>query len=324
MTIGIEDIAWYLPEKTVEAETLCRRFGFPEPFVKDKIGVHRIYVSGSDEYSGTMAVKSVERLLEKHTGLDAEIEALIVCTQTPDFQLPHTSAVVHRDLGLKKDVACFDLNLGCSGFVYGLSVACAFMRENRLKKAVLVTTETYSKIVGPEDRATKPLFSDAAAATLLGESPALLPLRFTFGTDGTRYDHLILPRRTSGDPKGGSNYLHMDGRGIYNFAMSTIPDDVDRCLSLNSLSMDDIDYFVFHQATGFLLNKLAERLGLQDGGRMVNCISTFGNTVSASIPIALKTIWGDLRKKKNNVLISGFGVGLSWSSTVLQTIGEGE
>ena len=311
MSVGIEAIEYYLPERFMTSGELASNFGFDLQFVEEKIGVKRIYMAGENETTSDMAVAAIKKIFEKRPDIKEKIKVIAVCTQTPDYQLPHTSALVQKKLGLGMDIACFDIGLGCSGFVYGLSVVKAFMEQNEIEYGLLVTAETYSKIIDEKDKNTKPLFSDAAAATLIGKKPYLMPLKFTFGTNGNSYDSLILRN---------PDYLFMDGRGIFEFVATVVPNDLKRCLEINGLKMDDIDYFVFHQASNFMLDTLSKKIGIAGDNRVLKCLDRFGNTVSSSIPIAIATIFDNCMSKDLKILISGFGVGLSWASTILSTI----
>jgi len=315
MPVGIEMIEYFLPVRSITSEELAVNFGFDPSFIKEKIGVKKLYIAGDDENTSDLAVRAVEKIFIKKPELKDKIRVIAVCTQTPDYQLPHTSAIVQKKLGLGNGIACFDLGLGCSGFVYGLSVVRAFMEDNNLDYGLLITAETYSKIIDDKDKNTKALFSDASAATLLSREPYLIPQQFTFGTDGNGYDSLIL-RPTSSQK---SNYLYMDGRGIFGFVASVIPEDLKKCLQINTMRLEDIDYFIFHQASNFMLDTLSKKIGITDEGRVIKCLDRFGNTVSSSIPIAIDTISDDCKNQRLKILISGFGVGLSWASTILFT-----
>ncbi len=317
MPVGIEMIEYYLPDRTITSDELASKFGFDLVFVEEKIGVKKIYIAGEGEKTSDLAVKAVNKLFNKRPDISDKIGVIALCTQTPDYQLPHTSAIVHKKLGLAKDVACFDLGLGCSGFVYGLSVVKAFMENNNLDYGLLITSETYSKIINDNDRNTKALFSDAAAATLISREPYLMPQLFSFGTDGSGYESLIL--RPAADQETG--FLHMDGRGIFSFVAAVIPEDIKKSMKMNHVCLEDIDYFVFHQASKFMLDTLAKKLGITNESKVINSLDRFGNTVSSSIPIAINTIFDECKNKRLKILISGFGVGLSWASTVLITQG---
>ena len=322
MPIGIIDIEYYLPQRTISAEELASKFDFSTKFVTEKLGIKKLYLVAEEELTSDMATEAAQKILNKHPHLKDKIGVLIVCTQTPDYQLPHTSAIVQNKLNLKKSVACFDISLGCSGFVYGLSIIEAFLKENHLEYGLLITSENYSKNINDKDKNTKPLFSDAAAATLIGKNPVFISNQFSFGTYGKCYDHLII-RRNQSPWLEKNNYIEMNGRGIYNFALSEIPNDIEHCLSLNETKIEEIDYFVFHQASKFMLDALSKKMKL-DNTKVLMSIDLFGNTVSSTIPIALKTFFkgqGEVRPLKK-FLLSGFGVGLSWASTVLTFQGD--
>jgi 3-oxoacyl-[acyl-carrier-protein] synthase-3 len=315
MTIGIEHIASYFPSDVLSAAELASRYGFDEAFVRDKLGVGQVFVAAPEERTSDLATSAVRRLLEEVPDIVEQIGVLVVCTQTPDYQLPHVSAMVQDRAGLPSHVAAFDVSLGCSGWVYGLSIVQAFMQQNALPYGVLVTAETYSKVIDDTDRNTKCLFSDAAAATLIGPKGKLCARKFTFGTAGRKYDHLIV--RPS-DGAGRPARLHMDGRGIFDFVLNGVPADIEACLAANELRLDELDWLVFHQASGFLLDALGRRLGIPGDPRIVRTIDRHGNAVSSSIPLALAETLGPDLGRGARVLVSGFGVGLSWASTVLE------
>ena len=319
--VGIEDIEYFLPSQYMTSNDLASKYGFSISFIEEKVGVKGIYIAGEDENTSDLAVEAIRKIFEKRPDLQSRIGVIAVCTQTPDFQLPHTAALVQKKLGLGVNIACFDLGLGCSGFVYGLSIVMSFMESNNLEYGILVTSEKYSKIIDSNDKNTKALFSDAAAATLLSRHPHLLPQKFTFGTDGEGYGDLILKPRGS-LPSSDESYLYMNGRGVFGFVASVIPEDLRKCLNINEMNLDDIDNFVFHQASNFVLDALTKEIGISNDERVIKNINRFGNTVSSSIPISLKTIFDASKRKKSKILISGFGVGLSWASTVLVTEGE--
>jgi 3-oxoacyl-[acyl-carrier-protein] synthase-3 len=251
---------------------------------------------------------------------------LVLCTQNPDYKLPHTSAIIQDRLGLDSKVAAFDINLGCSGFVYSLSIAKAFMKTHRIKYGLILTSDPYSKIIFPGDKDTLPIFGDAATATLLSEDGGFKIKEFSFGTDGSGCNELIVKygktsysarSQQSENKDYRSSFLYMNGRAIFNFMMTRVPENVLECLKLNKLEIDEIDYFIFHQAGKYMLDNLRKTLGIEKE-KVIISIENTGNTVSSSIPIALKPF---LHKKnyKKKFLLSGFGVGLSWASTVLNT-----
>lgn len=329
INLGIKGIGWHLPAALRSSQELAERFGFDLEFLESKVGVKNRHLSGPDESVSDMAAAAARHLFQQHPDLNpGELDLLVVCTQTPDYQIPHTAALVQAALELPS-LAAFDINLACSGYVYGLSVCQGLMAAQGWRNGLLITSEAYSKILRDGDRDTLALFGDGATATWLGPDPLAKPLRFTFGTDGRGFDKLIVREGGSRNPWStlGSGpeppapqawgKLFMDGRGIFDFAMRKVPEDVKRCLQLNDLTLEEVDFLVFHQASRYILEWLGKRLQAPPE-KMFYAMQNTGNTVSSSIPLALAQLRTaqDLTGKK--VLICGFGGGLSWACTVLQ------
>jgi len=277
-----------------------------------------------------LAHRACEDLFAKAPELDRNrIKLVVLVTQNPDFRIPHSSALLQRELGLESDVGCFDISLGCSGYVYALSVAKGLMLSEGLADALLVTCDTYSRIIGPHDRDTVGLFGDAATATWLCAHEGAEIGRPDWGTDGAGAENLIVPAGGSARPLSSLDHpevriddaadvrLHMNGRGIFNFMMTRIPVSLAACRRKNGIGAEDIDYYVLHQASRFLLETLRSKLDIPPAKLPMN-IERVGNTVSSSIPLLLAEMGekGVLRDK--TVLISGFGVGLSWASNILR------
>lgn len=319
MKLGIKAIRTYLPAQVIGNEEVLTAHSFDEGFIRDKLGVARRHIAAADEYVSDLATGAARRLLEE-TGTDpASIGLLIVVTQTPDYCLPHVSAIVQGRLGLPSTTLALDVNLGCSGYVYGLSTALALMAANGIQAGILVTAETYSKLISPTDRSTAPLFGDGATATLLGCDPLYVPGAFAFGTDGTRHRALIA--KGSAVRRDASEPLFMDGREIFTFVMGQLPTHVADCLARNNLTKEEVDAWVLHQASRHMLQTVAPRLGLNPDQLLVELADT-GNTTSSTIPIVLERRVLPARPLPRRVLLAGFGVGLSWASTVL-TVTEG-
>ena len=287
--------------------------GFDAAFVRDKLGIATRYAAADDQATSDLAIEAAQALLAQTGTRPEAIEALVVVTQTPDYQLPHTAALVQRALGLPTGLASFDMSLGCSGYVYGLSALSSFMTHAGFRQALLITADCYSKVSDPKDRATAPLFSDAAAATLLTDTPRYRLGKPLFGTDGGGAETLIVKCGGSRAPHDRST-LYMDGRAIYSFAISKIPQHVEQCLAQNALETADIDRFVFHQANRFMLESLRDRMKLP-AEKVVIDVADGGNTVGSTIPIALEPL---LAEGHRRILICGFGVGLSWATNVLE------
>ena len=317
-SIGIEAIEYYLPKKVISSNELANMYNFDKNFIEEKIGVQNLYTL-EDESVVDMAVNSLEHLLSTRQELREKIDLLVVCTQTPDYQLPQTSSQIQSRCNLSKTISSFDISLGCSGFVYGLSLVESMMMMHDYSNAVLITVDAYSRIIDVKDRTTKCLFSDAAAATLISRSGKLISGEYSFGTDGDFFDCLIVDG--SNNDQNMYPNLYMNGRAIFNFCVSKIPNEIDKVCKINNVEKSGIDFFVLHQASKFIIETLEKKIDSKHG-QFVNYLNLFGNTVSSSIPIALKQLSKSELNDKINILISGFGVGLSWASTVLTTKGD--
>lgn len=306
---GIEAIAVYLPEQRASNRELMAQFEVDEAFLAEKIGVLNRAVKSADEDTSDMALEALERLLTQ-TGLAREeIQALVVVTQNPDSNLPHVSGLVHGRARLSPDCAAFDISLGCSGYVYGLSVLQSFLAGNGLTRGVLVTCDPYSKVIDPADKSTVLLFGDAATATLVGPKPVLVCEPFVFGTQGDLTGALACHNGT----------LQMNGREVFNFAATTVPKNIAKLLERAGLDKDAVDCYVFHQGSRYILETLTKRIGL-DRAKVRMDIEETGNTISSSIPILLQRELADMAVKV--FVLCGFGVGLSWASCVCKRVGD--
>lgn len=317
--IGIAAIASHKPSRSLTNDELIARFGFEREFLERKLGIERRYVCADDEAVSDLAVAACERLFERKLAERSEIELLIVCTQNPDYKLPTTANLVQHRLGLSTRLAAFDFNQGCSGFVYGLEIARALMLANGFRAALLVTAEAYSKVIDPNDRDTLPLFGDGAAVALLRPGARATIGKTVFGSDGAGANELIVRAGGSRHPTlacSGPNALRMNGRAIFNFMMRQVPKNVAECLALNGLTSDEIDLFVFHQASRYMLDSLRGALKLAPE-RVPITLADGGNTVASTIPMALEQLGGIDALAGQRVLVAGFGVGLSWASSIL-------
>jgi len=305
--IGIEAIASFIPENKVSNYSRKLQFSIDDHFIDQKIGIRSIALKDNNDEASDLCVKAYRNLAGKIDLNKSDIEVLIVITQNPDTNIPHASAIVHGKLKLPERCACFDVSLGCSGFVYGLSIIKSFMMENHFRKGLLFTADPYSKIVDKDDKNTSLIFGDASSVTLISDKPLYTLEGITFGTIGKDYRELICI----------NNKLSMNGRAVFNFVMTYVPDDIRRLLDQKKIRLQDIDTFVFHQASKHLVDTLSARLHL-DKNKVVFDIYEYGNTVSSTIPIILEK---ELTKAENNfILISGFGVGLSWASGILKRV----
>ena len=313
MTI-LRGIGTYLPERTVGNDELIERFGWDRKFLEEKLGIYERHIAAEDEGAAAMGVSAAESLFSRFPALQRdEVDLLIVCTQNPDYGLPHTSALVQDRLGLPTTTACFDVGLGCSGFVYGLAIVRSMLETLGLTNALLVTSDPYSKVIDPSDRGTSPLFGDGSAASWIASDGAGGTIgEFTFGTDGAGARNLIVEPDAE-----GTRCLSMNGRAIFEFMLERIPADLQACTARNGLTADDIDLFVLHQASAHMLGYITNRMKL-DPARVPIHLKNTGNLVSSSIPFALDRLARNGELAGKTTLLSGFGVGLSWGSTVLR------
>lgn len=304
--IGIKSIASFIPSNGVDNIQQALNFGESESFIREKIGAIRLSRMPEGMETSDLAVEALNALLERSGLIREDIEALVVVTQNPDgYGLPHTSAIVQDKAGLPTGIAAFDISLGCSGYVYGLSIVKGLMETAGLRNAVLITADPYSKVVDPEDRVTTLLFGDAATATWLGESPVWNIATPLFSTDGSGAKHL----------KVENDKLSMNGRQVFNFASMTVPKQIKQYLEQHSLDVEDIDLYCMHQGSAAIVHTLARRFPTV-ADRFVSDMEQTGNTVSSSIPLLLEKRF--YNPDLSTILISGFGVGLSWATTVLK------
>lgn len=327
----IKGISYFLPEKVVSNEDLLQEF--PEWSVEkvaDKVGVYSRHLAAKDETAGDMAEKAARKLFEEY-GIDPKtIDFVILCTQSPDYALPSTACILQNRLGIPTSSGAFDYNLGCSGCVYGMAMAKSFVDSGLAKNVLLLTAETYQKYLHPSDKSNRSIFGDGAAACLISTEGFAEIGNCVLGTNGAGAEHLILrtgaarSKQITGnvveDEDGHlryDDYLYMNGSAIFNFTLETVPDLLSQVLKKNHIANDDVDFYVFHQSNKFMLNTIRKVCGLPKSKFYVNLENT-GNTVSSTIMIGLKqNIENGILVPGMKVLVSGFGVGLSWGGTVL-------
>ncbi|WP_448137005.1 3-oxoacyl-ACP synthase III family protein [Sphingobacterium siyangense] len=314
----LKHISVYLPDRNVTNEDIAEMFpSWESSKIFEKVGIKNRYVADSKEGVADMAVAAI-RNLQLETGIDlSQIDYFLLCTQSPDYQIPTTACIVQHRVGLSNNCGAIDINQGCSGYIYGLSLASALVSSGIANNVLLVTADVYSKHIHNSDKGNMSLFGDAATASLISSDGKYEIGKFSLGTDGSGYDKLII--KNSGlfskslnqdDPE---NFLFMDGAAVFDFTAKRIPQLIEENLVLNGLAKDDINLFVFHQANTFMLNFLRNRIKIEKNRFLIN-MENYGNTVSSSIPLAFKDSFdGDNR----NVMMVGFGVGLSWGAVVL-------
>jgi 3-oxoacyl-[acyl-carrier-protein] synthase-3 len=323
----ISAIEYYLPEGELTNADLARDFPqwTPEKILA-KTGIARRHVAGPSETSVDMAVGAAKKLFARGAVSPDQVDFLILCTQTPDFFLPTSACIVQDRLGVPVKAGSFDINQGCAGFIYGLAAAKGLVESGTASRVLLLTADTYTRLVRTTDWNVRSLFSDGAAATLVSALPADREAKpfigpFCFGTDGSGADRLIV--RTGGfrNPAfsaAEAPYVEMNGPAIFAFGLERVPRAVGELLEKDGTPISAVDLFVFHQASSVMLESLRRSLSIPSERFFVN-IAEHGNTVSSTIPIALRDAHArGLIRPLDTVLLSGYGVGLSWGATLVR------
>ena len=330
MKAYIKNITYYLPEKVLTNDELVKKFpDWNIDKIVDKIGIKQRHISDESETAGDMATKAAEKLL-KSNSIDSNcIDFILFCTQSPDYYLPTTACIIQNKLGLSTNAGALDFNLGCSGFIYGLSLAKGLIFAGVAKNILFLTADTYTKNIHPLDKGNRSIFGDGATATLISTDGFAEIGDFILGTDGSGANNLII--KTGGARYGGkteNNYsddfinspshLYMNGSEIFKFTLESVPALVEKTLNKNNLNKSMIDLFVFHQANKYMLTTLKKACSIDDDKFYIDMEDT-ANTVSSTIPIALTKIQENKKLKPNAIVfLAGFGVGYSWGGCVLK------
>lgn len=292
--------------------------------IKKSIGLNTRYITDSETTTLDLCFQASLSIFANHSIKLDEIEAIIFVTQTPDFLQPNNAHILHHKLKLSQECVCFDLNQGCSGYVYGLFLA-SMLIQSGVKNILLCAGDTLSKVVDPSDSNTAPLFGDAGSATLITRSTKENLSFFSIHADGFGWENIILPnsafRNNSVLTKTPhhSKTLCMDGAEVFNFSIDKEPKAIQEILEDSKKNIDEIDYIFFHQANAYIISNIARRLKLPLHKAPSDSVGKYGNTSSASIPLAICDALHDIEKKNIQVILSGFGVGLSWA-TYLTTL----
>jgi 3-oxoacyl-[acyl-carrier-protein] synthase III len=335
----VSAIEYHLPQRSVSTTDFSAEF--PEWSVEkidNKTGIRERHIAGAEECSSDLAVAAARKIFDSGACEAGLVDYLLLCTQSPDYFLPTTACLVQDRLGIPTTAGALDFNLGCSGYIYGLGLAQGLIASGQARRVLLLTAETYSKFLHPRDRSARTIFGDAAAATLLtahdSQDPVIGP--FLYGTDGRGGPNLIVPTGGMRNPRtaesaneaedaGGNvrsrDNLFMNGAEIFNFTLDAVPLAVEGLLKRAGLCQTEVDLFVFHQANRYMLEHLRKRLKIPEEKFQV-AMAHCGNTVSSTIPIALKHASLDGRLPEGSlVMLVGFGVGYSWGATLLRWTG---
>lgn len=335
LNVGIEGISYCLgSDRLSNAALQLENPHWDMDHIFERTGVTSRPIAAPAETSLDLGEKAATALLEKLNLSGDQIDALIFCTQTPDHVLPPNSVLLHGRLGIPQGVMAFDIMHACSGFIYGLGIGRSLVLSGTATRVLLVTADTYTRLLHPQDRSTRPIFGDGAAATLISAvEPALTILDMTFATAGKQAGRFMVksggaryPNHTQAldvvvDKSGrvrSDEHIYMDGMGVLSFFTGVVPKAIKEILMRNQLSIDDISLFVFHQASQLALEGLQRSLAIP-ANKMVIDLRDTGNLVSASIPVALARVMASRRPQPGQLaVLCGFGVGLSWGTALVR------
>lgn len=328
----IKYIEYYIPLKKISNDYLASLSeSWTAEKIHDKIGVKERFIADENEFSSDLAYKAAQNLIFNNNIDINDIDFLIYCTQSPDYLVPTNACLLQSKLNLKKSIGALDFNLGCSGYVYGLGLAKGLILSKSAKNILFITSETYSKYLKPNDISNRSIFGDGASASLISTTGIAEIQDFIYGTNGDGGKNLNVKNaglkhkqpninivEDFDEANSNHEYLHMNGAEVFSFTLFSIPNLISELLNKNNVNFNEIDLFVFHQASKVVLDALRKKIGISSD-KFFNNIEYFGNTTSSTIPIAINNAINQNRiSKGNKVLIAGFGVGYSWAGTILQ------
>lgn len=328
----IKDIEYYLPSKVLTNEELVR--DFPEwnaEKVAKKTGIKERHIAAEGETSADMAYMAASKLFERNSQLKKTVDFILFCTQTPDYRMPASACLLQRRLGLPTTIGAVDIDLGCSGFIYGLALAKGLVTGGIAHQVLFLTADTLTKHIHPRDKGNKSILGDAASATVISSEGIAKIGNFVLGTDGNGEE--IINIKIGGtrqplpindeviDDNGhikSSDYFYMDGPEVFNFTLDSVPPLLDECLQKNNLVKESVDKYILHQANGYILSTLRKLYGVPKDQFYID-MEHYGNTASSTIPLALKDALScKFVRQGDRVMIAGFGVGFSYGACLLE------
>lgn len=331
MKPGIKAIEYALPKNVLTNQDLEKDFhDWTAEKILEKTGIETRHIAEATECASDLAYSAALKLFAKNNINPKLIDFILFATQSPDYYLPTTACILQDRLGIPKNAGALDFNLGCSAYIYGLAVAKSLVVAGIARNVLLLTAETYSKYIHKNDKSNRTIFGDGASASLICNEGHTIG-NFDLGTDGSGNDVLIVPAGGSRIPHSpetaideefensirSKNNLYMDGPEVFNFTIKVVPQSIKNLLEKSKLVLEDVDLFVFHQANKFMLDFLRKKVKIPEDKFVID-LKEVGNTVSSTIPIALKRAEESGRLKPGDkVLLIGFGVGLSWGSCIL-------
>lgn len=333
--IGITALAAAVPANTIVNKQYTEVFDAQSAAdIVEKTGIEERRFAPEGMCASDLCYAAADKLIVDNNIDRSEIDVLIFVSQTPDYRMPATSVILQERLGLSKSVAAFDVNLGCSAFVYALSMAYGYATQPHIRKVLVLDGETRSRVYSSKDRMTAFLFGDAGVAALIEKKEGLGESWFSLNSDGSRSDLIKADAGGYRNPSSPETLQervvdehgnirtqeqgYMNGPDVFNFAIREIPKNVKETLEWSGVDKDSVDYFVFHQANLFMNSYLAKKMKLPED-KVPSCLKHFGNTSSVSIPLTIATqLQNDLKDRKK-ILLCGFGVGMSWATAIIDT-----
>ena len=334
--VGISAIAAALPNNIIDNYKYTDYF--PEDQVKevvDKVGIYHRRFADASTCSSDLCYAAAQKLIKDNNIDKSEIDLLVFISQTPDYRMPATSVLLQERLGLPKSTIAFDINLGCSAFIYGLSVVFSMMNNGTLRKALILDGETRSKVYSPKDRRSAFLFGDGGVAALVERNDKYGESFFSLNSDGSRGDLIKINAggyRIPSSPETLKEKVvdeygnirseeqgYMNGADVFNFVIVEIPKDIKRLLEFANVNKEKLDFYIFHQANNFINQYLAKKLKL-DSNKIPTTIEKYGNTSSVSVPLTIVDQLKDKLNGKHQIMLSAFGVGMTWATAILNFV----
>ncbi|MDN3676690.1 ketoacyl-ACP synthase III [Flavobacterium paronense] len=331
--IGITGMSACVPKNRIDNYDYTTYFDKEDvKNIVDKIGIEQRRFASDEVCASDLCFAAAEKLISDMDIDKSEIDLLIFVSQTPDFRMPATSVLLQDRLGLSKQTAAFDLTLGCSAFIYALSTVFAFMQGKNFRKALLLDGETRSRIYSPKDRKTAFLFGDGGVAAIIENNDKFKESYFSLNSDGSKEEYIKIKSGGYRNPSSiesltekvvdehgnirTDEHGYMSGADVFNFVLAEIPSDIKNILAFSGVDKESLDFIVFHQANSYMNNYLVKKLKI-DSQKAPTSLQKFGNTSSVSIPLTIVSELQNQLQDRKKVLLSGFGVGMSWASAIL-------
>lgn len=311
--LTIDNVAINVISACVPNNTIDNRSISDNQKLINSIGVNKRRIVNNNQRTLDLCIGAAKEIFKQTTITKSEVDAVIFISQTPEYQLPASACIAQNLLGLKEEIIAYDVNLGCSGYTHGLFLASTLIKSG-LNNVLLLAGEITSEIVDKADNSANLLFGDAGSATIVSKKQGS-HLNFVLGNDGSGFEAIIVDNQKSYKTNYTNDYLTMNGGEVFTFTLKRIPKLIQDSLTYSKLDKEAINFYIFHQANLFMLKTLAKAISVPFEKFPIS-IDEYGNTSSASIPLTICHQKNVIKQKPDNILMAGFGVGLSWSSVI--------